>query len=291
VSSIPRSDPAAPARLIVTADDVGLDPGMTEGALRAHRDGIVTACSVVANGRAVEDAATRLREQPRLAVGIHFTLVGESAIAPPDRIRSLLSRDGRLLPDWPALVRRWALGRLDLDQVEIELRAQVRRLRELGLAPCHANGHQHLHVLPGVFARVAKIAAHEGIGYLRVPHEPLDSGWPPTRGAARRLALAALERCGRRARRQAAGGGFVLPDLTPGLALAGHLDEPALLALLPRLRGLAELVVHPGVGGHLIRKHYAWGYTWDVETSALCSAMVRQALTDLEIVLTSMPAC
>lgn len=275
----------------MTADDVGLHTGMTEGALRAHRDGIVTACSIVANGSAVEEAAARLREHPRLAVGIHFTLVGESPIAPPDRVRSLLGRDGRLLPGWPALVRRWALGRLDLDQVEVELRAQVRRLRELGLAPCHANGHQHLHVLPGVFARVARIAGDEGIRYLRIPREPSGRDWPLRVSPPRRLALAALERCGRVARRQASGSGFGLPDLTPGIAIAGHLDEPALLAILPRLQGLAELVVHPGVGGEMIGKHYAWGYTWDVETSALCSATVRQALTTLEIVLTSMPTC
>ncbi|MBV8546255.1 MAG: ChbG/HpnK family deacetylase [Acidobacteria bacterium] len=51
-------------RLIVTADDVGLHPGMTAGAIRAHRDGIVTACSLVANGVAFYDAVERLREVP-----------------------------------------------------------------------------------------------------------------------------------------------------------------------------------------------------------------------------------
>src|SRR5260370_24294876 len=48
-------------RLIVTADDVGLHRGMTEGAIRAHRDGIVTACSVVASGVAFDDAVAPLR--------------------------------------------------------------------------------------------------------------------------------------------------------------------------------------------------------------------------------------
>src|SRR5207247_1632342 len=48
-------------RLIVTADDVGLDQGMTEGAIRAQREGIVTACSIVANGRQFDDAVAKLR--------------------------------------------------------------------------------------------------------------------------------------------------------------------------------------------------------------------------------------
>ncbi|HEY4597677.1 MAG TPA: ChbG/HpnK family deacetylase, partial [Thermoanaerobaculia bacterium] len=62
--------------LVVTADDVGLHPGMTLGALRAHEQGIVTACSVVANGRALDDAIERLRDRPKLDAGVHFTFVG-----------------------------------------------------------------------------------------------------------------------------------------------------------------------------------------------------------------------
>src|SRR6185436_9230101 len=67
-------------RLIVTADDVGLDAGMTEGAIRAHRDGIVTACSVVANGIDFDEAIACLREVPRLEVGVHLTLVEERSL-------------------------------------------------------------------------------------------------------------------------------------------------------------------------------------------------------------------
>ena len=73
------SAPAA-KRLIVTADDVGLHRGMTEGAIRAHRDGIVTACSIVANGGAFDDAVARLQETPSLEVGVHLTLVEERSL-------------------------------------------------------------------------------------------------------------------------------------------------------------------------------------------------------------------
>jgi predicted glycoside hydrolase/deacetylase ChbG (UPF0249 family) len=43
-------------KLIVTADDVGLHPGMTRGALAACDAGIVTAVSVAAVGRAFAPA-------------------------------------------------------------------------------------------------------------------------------------------------------------------------------------------------------------------------------------------
>ena len=68
-------------RLIVTADDVALHRGMTDGAIRAHQEGIVTACSIVANGAAFEHAIERLRDVPALAVGIHLALVGERPLA------------------------------------------------------------------------------------------------------------------------------------------------------------------------------------------------------------------
>src|SRR5688500_10655868 len=161
---------------------------MTEGAWRAHRDGIVPACSVAANGRHVEEAAVRLREAPDLAVGIHFTLVGEAPVSPPERVRSLLGPDERLLEDWPALLKRFLVGGVNLDEVETELRAQSTLLSKLGLHPVHANGHQHLHVLPGVFGRVLAIAAEAGIRYVRVPRE---TGW-----SLRHLGLAGLEACG-----------------------------------------------------------------------------------------------
>src|SRR6476646_8710847 len=88
---------ASSKRLIVTADDVGLRRGMTEGAIRAHREGIVTACSVVANGREFDDAVARLRDVPSLEVGVHLTLVEERALTtgaamPRNYMRFLFAR-------------------------------------------------------------------------------------------------------------------------------------------------------------------------------------------------------
>ncbi|HSP33677.1 MAG TPA: ChbG/HpnK family deacetylase, partial [Thermoanaerobaculia bacterium] len=84
-------------KLIVTADDAGLDAGMTAGAIEAHRNGIVTACSLVANGRAFDDAVARLRDVPSLEVGVHLTLVEERSLTtgepmPRNWMRFLVSR-------------------------------------------------------------------------------------------------------------------------------------------------------------------------------------------------------
>src|SRR5437764_6226366 len=139
-------------RLIVTADDVGLDRGMTEGAIRAHRQGIVTACSVVANGLAFDDAIARLREVPWLEVGVHLTLVEE---------RSLTTGS-----PMPRNYARWLLSRGGPDP-EREMRAQIEKVLDTGIRVTHLNGHQHLHLWPRIFAIVERLAKQYGIPYIR----------------------------------------------------------------------------------------------------------------------------
>lgn len=235
-------------RLIVTADDVGLHPGMTAGAIRAHREGIVTACSIVANGVAFDDAVARLRDVPSLEVGVHLALVEErplTAIRFPKKYTSFVPLYlARLIP---------------ISAIERELRAQLERVLATGLRVTHLNSHQHLHLLPRVFALVVRLAREYGIGYVRIVD---DHG-----GTARPLSMRALSALGRRAR--IAG---LTNDRTIGVSIAGHLHD--VVPLLEHVEGVTELVTHPGVGV----SGYAWGYGWERETAALCDPRLREAL-------------
>jgi predicted glycoside hydrolase/deacetylase ChbG (UPF0249 family) len=235
-------------RLIVTADDAGLHRGMTEGAIRAHREGIVTACSLVANGAVFDDAVTRLRDVPSLAVGVHLTLVEE---------RSLTGM--RFPKKYTSFVPLYLARVLSVAAIERELRAQVERVLATGLRVTHLNGHQHLHLLPRIFAVVRKLAAEYSIPYVRIVD---DHG-----GARRALSMAALSALGRRARTPR-----LTNDRTIGVAVAGHLTD--VVPLLDHVRGLTELVTHPGVGVG----GYAWGYDWEREMRALCAPGLREEL-------------
>ena len=244
-----------PRRLIVTADDVGLHPGMTEGAIRAHREGIVTACSIVANGRAFDDAVTRLRETPALDVGVHLTLVEEQPLTAL-----------RFPRKYTSFVPLYLARAIPLRDIERELRAQIERVLAAGLAVSHLNGHQHLHLLPRVFGVVTKLAKEFGIGYVRIVNE---------RGRERRASIAVLSYLGRRARAS------FTNVRTIGVASAGHLRD--VIPLLDDVDELTELVTHPGVGVD----GYGWGYDWDTETRALCDPRLRAELDARGIELTS----
>jgi len=269
-------------QLVITADDVGLHPGMTRGALAAADAGIVTAVSVATVGRAFEPAVEQLRGLP-LDVGIHLTLVGERPLAPPERIPSLVGRDGALLPGYPALVKRFVLGGLALAEVEIELRLQIERLLATGLPVVHANAHQHLHVLPRIFEIVARLAEEHGIRFVRIPCEPATRGW-----SSRAVQLAALNHLGRRARRRLqASSRLRAVERTLGVVDAGHLTVDRLRNALAGAAGTSELVCHPGLGDAELAAAYDWDYDWDAETAALCDPRVPALLRDAGIELTT----
>ena len=257
--------------LVVTADDVGLHPGMTLGALRAHEQGIVTACSVVANGRALDDAIERLRDRPELDAGVHLTFVGgERPLSPPGQVPSLLGPDGTFLPGFRAFAARYFLGRIDAAELEAELRRQIERLLAAGLELVHANSHQHLHVLPRIFEIALRLAEDYRIPWVRIPYDPAVSLSP------RSLEIGILNRIGRMARKRAKG--IKTVSRTVGILDAGHLTPGRLIRILQDVEGVTELVCHPGLGDGELAGVYDWGYGWDEETAALCDAGVKEGL-------------
>jgi len=222
---------------------------MTEGAIRAHRNGIVTACSVVANGAAFNDAVARLRDVPSLEVGVHLTLVEE---------RSLTGMR------FPKSYVAFVLGRKDLVAIERELRVQIERVLATGLRATHLNGHQHLHMLPSISAIVARLANEYSIGYVRRVRDRGGRG-----GIVRRMSIAALNSFG-------SGGSTI------GVMEAGHLTADRIIDLLAFVEETTELVVHPGVG---VDAYAHWRYAWDAETEALCDPRVRRAIANRGIEL------
>jgi predicted glycoside hydrolase/deacetylase ChbG (UPF0249 family) len=87
-----------------------------------------------------------------------------------------------------------------MEEVERELRAQIRRAREAGLRPSHLDSHQHVHMLPRVALLVARLASENGVRAVRYPRQRRAAvrGRSGTRGLRRRLELAALTSCRRR---------------------------------------------------------------------------------------------
>jgi len=266
---------AASRLLIVNADDYGLTTAVSEGILRAHRDGVLTSTSVLALAPGFGPSVQWLRDEPALGVGVHLALVGEDPpLLSAREIPTLVDRRGRLASSWRVLLPRLTARRIDPADVHRELAAQIEAVRSAGITIDHVDTHQHVHLYPVVREVVLDLAVSAGIPAIRV-----------TRSASRGPVGVVVRRLARRLEREARADGLAFPLDAAGLDEAGRMDTTravdALRQLAARGAPTVELSCHPGAHEDADRHRYAWGYRWGDELDALCSPQVRDTVEQL----------
>ncbi|HZP00893.1 MAG TPA: ChbG/HpnK family deacetylase [Terriglobia bacterium] len=153
-------------RLIVNADDFGISRGVTEGILRAHRDGMVTSTSLMVNQAASDYAVQQLSAFPRLGVGIHLNLDCGRPVLPPAEIPSLVTRDGTF-HSYAQLARKLWTWQASPAEIEAEFRAQIRWMKSRGITPTHADSHHHVHMYPAAARAFHRAVKSEGLRKVR----------------------------------------------------------------------------------------------------------------------------
>ena len=151
-------------QLIVHADDFGLSEKVNEGILQAHRLGILTSASVMANGAAFEHAIEMWRSLPSLDLGIHLTLVEEQPVLDPAMVPSLVNETGQFYRHATIFAKRYFMGKIRLGEVRRELAAQINKVMSRGVTISHLDSHQHVHMLPQVLRVTLELAGEFGIG-------------------------------------------------------------------------------------------------------------------------------
>jgi len=281
-------------QLILNADDFGMTRGVNEGIIRAHRDGVLTSATLMANGAEFDDAVSRAKSNPKLGVGCHLVLVGGPAIAPREKISSLVDANGNLPESLAGLVARLSSGFIRMKAIERELRAQIEKIRSAGIEPTHLDTHKHTHAHPKVMEAVGRVAKELGITRIRKPMENLRDSWETTRhetsGRTKELIAAAAARAVTPwfqtiARKY----GLRSPDHFLGLAMTGGLGPAALRRMIDTLSdGSTEIMLHPGIcdtdltnsGSRLLDQR-------ETELQGLLDPGVRSALAERDIRLIS----
>jgi predicted glycoside hydrolase/deacetylase ChbG (UPF0249 family) len=242
-------------RLIVNADDFGLTENVNRGILDAHRVGIVTSTTLLANGMAFEAAAAASKRFRRLGIGVHLNLTEGMPVADASQIRTLVDRGGRL---HMAPTRLWAgiaTGQVSLSDIEFELRAQVKKVIRAGIRPTHFDGHKHVHVLPPVSEVVIRLAREFHIPAVRCPMEKNAHASGPLRNhrfsristVKQLLVSRAVSDLARSFRKKLAQAGLLSPTHFYGLSQTGFLDASSIRQVLEYLPpGTNELMCHPG---------------------------------------------
>jgi chitin disaccharide deacetylase len=253
-------------RLVVNADDFGFTHDVNQGIVEAHREGILTATTLMATGDAFDNAVRLARENPRLDVGCHLVLVGSPGF--PETVAKLVM----------------ALGRI---RIYDELVAQVRKIVDAGLAPTHLDTHKHTHLLPAVLDAVARISEEFSIPWVRRPFDlPIQAGevsWKrravsSALGGARGHFNRVLERHGCRS-----------TDHFAGFRITGNYNAAELASLIRSLPdGVTEFMCHPGHCSNELRAaRTRLKESREEELRALISPEARDALRDAAVELAS----
>jgi chitin disaccharide deacetylase len=241
--------------LIVNADDLGWTEGVNRGIAEAHRNGIVTSASLLANGAAFASGVELARTTPALGVGVHLNLSDGEPVARRELVTSLVNERGELEGRPESLLLRLARRSVSLDEVEREWDAQIQKVRDGGIEPTHLDGHRHVQMLPGLFEIALRLAKKHRVAAVRISHEESSLRAALSAGAkqkgtvvmrqgvqARGLKLLAPD-----AREQAERAGIAAADYFCGIAHTGELTREGVLRLIEILpEGTTELMCHPG---------------------------------------------
>src|SRR5260370_39979322 len=153
--------------LIVNADDLGWTAGVNRGIAEAHRNGIVTSTSLLANGSAFADGVKSASELPGLGVGVHLNLSDGKPIAPAEQVKSLVNERGEFSGGPEVLLLQLTTKSLETMEVQTEWNAQIEKVCAAGIRPTHLDGHKHVQMLPGLFGIALRLGKKHRVAWGR----------------------------------------------------------------------------------------------------------------------------
>ena len=255
-------------QITFSADDFGLSLAVNEAVERAHRNGILTAASLMVAAPAAADAIRRAHALPTLRVGLHLVVIEGPAILPPTTIPDLVDATGQFPSDHLRLGLAYFFRPHIRRQLAAEIRAQYAAFAASGLTLDHANAHKHMHLHPTVGRLMIDIGRDHGLHTIRVPAEP----------------PAVLARCDTRVglgdhalyhwttllRRQARAAGLATTDHCFGLAWSGHMTSDRVRRLMAALPdGTSEVYFHPATTRDATLRRLMPDYEHEAELATL----------------------
>ena len=280
-------------RLIVNADDFGLTPGVNRGIVEAHAGGIVTSSTLMATATTLDDAVRLAAANPGLSPGCHIVLVDGTPVLDPAQVSSLMNRkkNGQFEEGIAGFAFRVLRGRIDGDQVEAEVTAQIRKLQSAGVQVSHVDTHKHTHIFPQILYPILRAARACGVRAIRNPFGRVAfsqiAGRP---GLWKRYGqVKMLNTWAAAFARTVAHAGMTTPDGSLGIVATGSMDDRMLRLILQNLpEGTWELVCHPGHHDEALEQvRTRLRESREVELRLLTSATTRKWLTEGQVELIS----
>ncbi len=160
--------------LIINADDFGMCHAITEAIFRTLTAGVVRSTTLMMPCPWALHAIRLLRENPKLAFGVHLTVVCDTGdykfgpLTPREKVPSLVDETGYFYS-----FERMAefLTQVKLDQLEVEFRAQIEAVLAAQLQPTYLDWHcLRLGGRPEVFDLMIGLAKEYGLALRVIGH-------------------------------------------------------------------------------------------------------------------------
>jgi predicted glycoside hydrolase/deacetylase ChbG (UPF0249 family) len=272
-------------QLIVNADDFGRTPGVTEGILRAHREGIVTSATAMMNLPYAREALRLAQDCPRLGVGVHLNFTFDRPLLPAAEVSTLVDENGCFFPPEAQILRA---EEVDPGQLHAEWVAQIEAFRSTGREPDHLDCHHPAHVHPRFFAIYLQVAEEyklplrmpiprQGVSATMRPPAVLGGGIPLD--VIRQVVEQDLELLQRRKLKYP---DHFLGDFYGEKQLTTEWLLCALRAIEP---GVSELMTHPGFADSELLARSEYGQEREREVLLLCDRKVIALIKELGIEL------
>jgi chitin disaccharide deacetylase len=268
-------------RLIVNADDFGMDGGVERAIAELHGAGIVSSTSCMTNMPAWPQAAAYLRAHPELGAGVHLVMNAGRPVLPTEQVPALVDGEGRFLDD-AHILRSLRPG--TTAQLRAEFQAQIERfVADVGHPPDHLDNHCAVsYVRPDRFKITLELAREYGLP-IRAPFGDDLEEQVGRLAAHNGLPTSLVRWLGARYRRQVDRAAIPRPNtFIQHFSMPGNRSPEYLLSVLDGLREgwISELLVHPGYDGDWRQQ----------DLKALQDPRVRQRLAAPDVELVSFAA-
>ena len=128
--------------LIIHADDLGVSHSENMASFEAIENGVVTSASILVPTPWFSEVAEYVKSHPEADFGIHLCLNSEwkhykwGTVSDPSQVASLLEKNGLFSDNG-----QWVAEHADINEMELEMRAQIDRAIASGITPTHIDAH------------------------------------------------------------------------------------------------------------------------------------------------------
>lgn len=150
---------------IITADDFGLNPKVNKAIVNLFLSKKIDRVSLLTNMPASKEAAS-LAKKHQIPTGLHFNLIEGKPLSKDGE--TLVNKKGYFHP-LPIFLVKLAKGSIDKQEIENELKAQIKFFRHHDLNINHFNSHQNIHLFKPVFQVISHyFSRHQIRGYQAI---------------------------------------------------------------------------------------------------------------------------